>query len=309
MRPTLRQLQYIVAVADTGRFSEAAQQLFVSQPSLSAQVAEAEAHLGTMVFERNRSGVLLTPVGQEIVRRARYILRQVEEMKSVAEHGGGGLYGQIKLGVLPTIGPYLLPRVTVKLHEEFPDLRLGIRDEATVHLARRLVEGQLDTVVSTQEDHPGMIAEPLFSEHLWIAVPPEDELAQNNGAVSLEALAGRPFLTLGLGHRLTMLVQGLAHRAGAHVSADYEGTSLDAIRHMAAMGSGIAILPDLYVFCEARRDDSVVFRRIEDLDASREISLIWRENSPLDASFRALARVLREGAEAILQSASSASQS
>lgn len=300
MRPTLRQLQYIVAVADAGRFSDAAQNLFVSQPSLSAQVAEAEAHLGAAVFERGRSGVILTAVGKEVVRRARYVLRQVEDMKEMALHGRSGLYGQIKLGVLPTIGPYLLPRCTQRLHDEFPDLRLGIRDEATIHLARRLVEGQLDTVISTREDHPGCVAEPLFKEHLWIAVPPEDPLAGSQAPVSLADLADRPFLTLGLGHRLTLLVQGLAQRAGAYVSSDYEGTSLDAVRHMAAMGAGVAILPDLYVICEARRDASLAFRRIDDAGADREISLIWRENSPGHESFREFAAVLKAAADEIL---------
>ncbi len=300
MRPTLRQLQYIVAVADTGRFSDAAQKLHVSQPSLSAQVAEAEAHLGAPVFERSRAGVLVTPAGQEVVRRARYILRQVEDMKAAVEHGREGLYGRIKLGVLPTIGPYLLPRCTHYLHERFPDLRLSIRDEATVDLTKRLADGQLDTVISTREDHPGCSYEPLFTEHLWIAVPPEDELSKSRDPVSLADLAGRPFLTLGLGHRLTLMVQSLAQRADAYVSTDYEGTSLDAVRHMAAMGAGVAILPDLYVRCEAVRDENLSFRRIEDPGAHRDISLVWRENSPLESSFRALAAVLGKAAGEIL---------
>lgn len=300
MRPTLRQLQYIVAVADTGRFSDAAQKLHVSQPSLSAQVAEAEAHLGAPVFERSRAGVLVTPAGQEVVRRARYILRQVEDMKAAVEHGRDGLYGRIKLGVVPTIGPYLLPRCTHDLHERFPDLRLGIRDEPTVHLVKRLADGQLDTVISTPEDHPGCASENLFTEHLWIAVPPEDDLSEGKGPVSLTELAGHPFLTLGLGHRLTLLVQGLAQRAEAYVSTDYEGTSLDAIRHMAALGAGVAILPDLYVRCEAMRDENLVFRRIEDAGAHRDIALVWRENSPLEESFKSLAAVLRQAAQAIL---------
>ncbi|MBR9825249.1 MAG: LysR family transcriptional regulator [Alphaproteobacteria bacterium] len=300
MRPTLRQLQYIVAVADSGRFSDAAQKLHVSQPSLSAQVAEAEAHLGAPVFERSRAGVLVTPAGDEVVRRARYILRQVEDMKAAVQHGRDGLYGRIKLGVLPTIGPYLLPRCTHDLHERFPDLRLGIRDESTVNLAKHLADGQLDTVISTREDHPGCSYESLFTERLWVAVPPEDVLSERAGPVTHQELEGRPFLTLGLGHRLTLLVQGLAQRAEAYVSTDYEGTSLDAVRHMAALGAGVAILPDLYVRCEAMRDANLHFRPIDDDGANREIALVWRENSPLEESFRALASVLRSAADAIL---------
>jgi LysR family hydrogen peroxide-inducible transcriptional activator len=303
MKPTLRQLEYLVAIADSGRFSDAAKAMNVSQPSLSAQVADAEAHLGVPVFERGRAGAMLTPMGDQIVRRARYILRQVADMKAMAEHGADALYGRIRMGVIPTIGPYLLPSVTRQLHARFPDLRLGIRDEATDRLAEQLDDGRLDTVISTREDHPGMQGSVLFEERLWVAVAPDDELAQSNAPVTLNELKGLPFLTLGLGHRLTWQVRQLAVRADAYISADYEGTSLDAIRNMAALGAGVAILPELYIKTEARRDRSVALRPIGDPTARREISLIWRETSPLAENLPALAQMLGAAAGAILAKA------
>ena len=127
MRPTLRQLQYIVAVADTGRFRDAALQLGVSQPSLSEQISDAEAQLGVTLIERARTGAVLTPAGVEVVRRARIVLTQVEDLKTVARQVTGDLAGRYRLGTLPTIGPYLLPSAVRELHQLYPDLRLGVR--------------------------------------------------------------------------------------------------------------------------------------------------------------------------------------
>lgn len=300
MRPTLRQLQYLVATADTGRFSDAAKLLNVSQPSLSAQIAEAEAHLGVIVFERGRHGASLTPLGAEIIRRGRYVLRQMEDMKSIASNGRVGLYGRVRLGVLPTIGPYLLPRCTAGLHRAFPDLRLSIREESTVELQEKLIDGRMDVVISTPQDHAQTRSEHLFNESLWVAVPVDHPLADSTGPVRLDALAGQPLLSLGMGHRLAGLVAELAHQVGAYISTDYEGTSLDAIRHMSALGAGIAILPELYVACEARRDATLVYRRIAHASAQRDIALIWREASPLQDGFTDLAAALRAAATPIL---------
>ena len=300
MRPTFRQLEYLVAIDDTGRFSSAAHSMHVSQPSLSAQVAEAENHLGFKVFERGRHGAVATPLGRELLTRAREVLQSMSDIKRLAQYGRDGLVGQVRLGVLPTIGPYLLPRCTAQLHARYPQLRLSIREESSVVLNQTLSEGRMDVVISAPEDHPGCISEPLFQERLWIAVPPDDPLAGARTPVDLGQLTGRAFLTLGLGHRLNKLVAELAERSGGHLPADYEGTSLDAIRHMAALGAGLAVLPELYVRCEAERDNSLVFRRIDDPDAQRDIALIWRQGSPLSTGFSAVAGIMRDAARTAL---------
>lgn len=300
MRPTFRQLEYLVAIDETGRFSSAAHSMHVSQPSLSAQVAEAESHLGFKVFERGRNGAIATPLGRELLTRAREVLQSMSDIKRLAQYGRDGLVGQVRLGVLPTIGPYLLPRCTARLHARYPQLRLSIREESSVVLNQALSDGRMDVVISAPEDHPGCTSAALFHERLWIAVPPDDPLAQTRGPVGLAALSGRAFLTLALGHRLNRLVADLAERSGGHLPADYEGTSLDAIRHMAALGAGVAVLPELYVRCEAERDDSLVFRRIDDPGAERDIALIWRPGSPLSTGFNAVADIMREAAQAAL---------
>lgn len=301
MRPTFRQLQYLVAVADTGKFHEAAQRMNVSQPSLSAQIADAEAFLRTTLLERGRNGAFLTPKGEEIVRRARIILTQMEDLKTVALQSQHQLAGRYRLGTLPTIGPYLLPSAVRELHALYPDLRLSVREERTIDLDDKLKDGRLDMVMSTLEDHLDCESMQLFDEELFVCVAADDAFATKEGPVSLKELAGREILSLGFGHRLSVLVQNIADLAGAHVSTEYEGTSLDAIRQMAAMGAGVAILPSLYAVIEAQRDTTLVVRPIKSPHAKRVISLIWRKGSPMADSISKLGLVFRDVAADILE--------
>ena len=303
MRPTLRQMQYILAVADTGKFGDAARKLNVSQPSLSAQIAEVEHLLGTKLLERGRRGALLTQKGEEFVQRARLILRDVEDLNAAMQHDAGELSGRVRLGTIPTIGPYLLPQAVQKLHANYPSLRLAVRDEVIVQLDAGLRDGRLDTIISTGSDHQGCEATPLFTEHLWICVSDDDPLAGVDEPVRLSQLRGRTLLTLGPRQRLSIMVQILADKAQARVDTEYEGTSLDALRQMATTGTGVAILPSLYALCEARRDPSLTLRPIVGQEWQREISLIWRPQSPIAAGFQRLADVLKSTADGLLRSA------
>ncbi|MEM6900299.1 MAG: LysR substrate-binding domain-containing protein [Pseudomonadota bacterium] len=300
MRPTLRQMQYLVAIADTGRFSEAAKRLHVSQPSLSAQIADMEAGLECVLLERSRSGAFLTPIGKEVVRRARLILSEVEDMKAVTRETVLGLAGRLRLGVLPSVGPYLLPSATKKLHNQFPELRLLVSEERTVDLETHLADGAFDLIISTPEDHSAHASEPLFDENFWICAAPDHELSTSKEAVRLSSLRGEPLLSLGPGHRLSQHIAELARKAGGHVGEEYQGTSLDATRQMAVMGAGVAILPSLYVKLEAQRDKDLTVRPIKDPSAQRTISLIWRQGSPLRDKFNAIAEVLRITANDLL---------
>jgi LysR family hydrogen peroxide-inducible transcriptional activator len=294
-------MQYLIAVADTGKFGDAARAVNVSQPSLSAQIAEMEASLGVQLIERSRRGAMLTGAGEELVRRARKILREVEDLKAVARFGRRELSGRLRLGVLPTIGPYLLPLATRDLHTRFPDLRLSVREERTVDLDEHLQKGEFDTIISSPIDHENVHHEPLFSERLYVCAPAEDPLARGEGPVRLKDLKGRALLTLGQGHRLNAIIRELAAASGAEVSSEYEGTSLDAIRLMAEMGAGVAILPSLYALSEARLDRGLNARLIDHPLARREISLIWRDTSPLEASLKELAAPLRSAAAKLLR--------
>ncbi|HMA14544.1 MAG: LysR family transcriptional regulator [Bacteroidota bacterium] len=302
MRPTLRQLQYLVAVAETGNFGEAAKRVNVSQPTLSAQIADMEAELSTVLVERGRHGALLTRKGEEAAHRARLILRDMDDLKAAVLSASDHLAGRLRLGVLPTIGPYLLPPAARRLHVAYPRLRFSVREERGTDLEAHLQEGQFDTVISTADDHRHCRSSLLFEDHLWICMAPDDRLARRSGPLELKDLKGRELLSLGYWHwqSLDLKVQALAEASGAHVSTEYEGTTLDAIRQMAETGAGLAILPSLYAVTEVRRDPQMIIRRINDPLATRQISLIWRDTSPLDRSLNTLAEILREVAGELL---------
>lgn len=300
VRPTIRQLEYIVTVADVGRIGAAAAKLHVSQPSLSAQLAEVEADLGVTLFNRDRRGATPTDEGREIVRRARLILRDMADLRAAAS-GVGAFQGRLRLGVLPSISPYLLPNVVKRLHSDYQDLRLVVREESTRDLDEGLRSGRLDLIISTPEDHASGLATHLFRERLWIAVALDDPLAKTATPISLAELTGRTFLTLGPQHRLSHIVAGLAGQVGGYLSDEYEGTSLDAIRAMAAAGVGVAILPEIYTKTEAQRGTDVQLRRINVARAQRDIALVEPHRSTPSTNSAALAHVLSDEAKKLLR--------
>ncbi|MCT4558940.1 MAG: hydrogen peroxide-inducible genes activator [Pelagimonas sp.] len=301
MRPTLRQLEYIVAVAETGQVSLAAARLHVSQPSLSAQLSEVENDLGVALFQRGRAGATITPAGEEVVRRARQILRDLQDLRACVR-SDEIFHGRLRLGVLPSVGPYLLPGVVQRLHRDHPSLRLIVREENTPELDEGLRSGRLDMIISTPEAHPGAQIAPLFTEGLWAAVAMDHPLAQ--GPVRLADLAGQTLLTLGAGHRLSNAVAGLAARVGGQVSDEYEGTSLDAIRLMAASGAGIAILPSIYAVTEARRRDiggaDIRLHPLDDPAAQRKIALMQPQRPDPRPGSDLLIEILRSEAARLM---------
>ncbi len=300
MKPTLRQMEYIVTVAETGRFGVAASKLNVSQPSLSAQIADTEAFLGVRIFNRGRTGATQTKEGEDIVRRARLILRDVEDLR-VSVRDKDVLAGRLRLGVLSSVGPYLLPSVVSDIHKNHPTLRLVVREENTQELEEGLKSGRLDMVISSPEDHPGTLQIPLFQERLWAAFAVDDPLAENTGPIALKKLAGQTLLTLGRAYRLSNLVSSLAAKCGGYVSDEYEGTSLDAIRLMAATGAGVAILPQLYAQTEALRGRDIVLREIIDTSAARQIALIMPSSETVDSGGQILADTLKKYALRIMK--------
>ena len=303
MKPTLRQLQYLVAISEAGTFSGAARLTNVSQPSLSNQISDMEGVLGIKLIERGRGGAPLTPVGDELVARARIILRDMESFKTLAREAGESFAGKIRLGTLPSVGPYLLPLALRRLHRKYPELRVFVREERTLDLQEDLRTGKLDLIISTPEDHLDMRGIPLFEENLYVAVAPDDPLASEGegGPIEVGSLRGRQLLSLGHGHKLAVIVQRLADVSQATVSTEYEGTSLDAIRQMAAMGGMVAVLPSLYTYSEAREDPGIVVRRLVHPLARRDISLLWRPTSPLSTKFEAIGAALKTASDDLLK--------
>ncbi len=289
MRPTLRQIEYFVAVADNKAFGAAAHALAVSQPGLSKQIATMEDELGGPLFERTSRRVVLTPLGRTLLDRARRILQEVAEFRAVAR-GSLGVFGdRLSIGVLPSVGAYFMPIANRRLHSVYPDLRLQVQEGATSTLLELLREGVLDTVIATPTRDPAFDSIPLFTETLWVCAASEDPLSNTNEPVSLTDLSDKPLISLGPDFTLTRIVEGLAEKAGTFVSRDYRGSSLDAVRQMAVMGAGVAVLPSLYALAEAVRDPDFVVRRIDHPDAVHDIALHWRQGSPAQDDFKRLA--------------------
>jgi LysR family hydrogen peroxide-inducible transcriptional activator len=291
-RLTARQLSYFVALAETGGFTRAAERMGVSQPSLSQQIRALEDVIGGTVVERGGASIL-TPLGREVLDRARRILIGIADLEKVRTVVDGGLVGTIRLGVSPTLGPYILPSLVARLHREHPTLRVHIREGLPDALALGLGHGDHDLILA-QLPVPGagFHCERLFREPLHLAMA-NDHPLHRKATITQADLAGQPLLTLLPGYRLAEQAAAIAAETGAILQRDYEGTSLDAVRQMAGMGVGLTLLPDLYVRQEVREDDDVVVRPFEGGRYYREIGLLWRIGAGRAHAFQLLANYLR----------------
>lgn len=292
MYPTLRQLRYLVALAERGSFTDGARAMGVSQPSFSQQIQLIEQRLGGRVVERGGKSIL-TPLGREAVAGARRVLAEVEAFEALADRRSDTLSGTIRLGVSPTLGPYLLPQIVAQLHSESPTLRLHVREGMPNALVEGLADGTHDVILVQLPVEDGRFhVERLFREPLYVAMAADDPLGIFD-EIAPGDLAGRGLLTLQPQYRMSDQVGLLAEQAGARVLRDYEGTSLDAIRQMAGMGMGVALLPRLYVRQEVRDGDDVIVRPFAGGRQYREIGLVWRIGAGRAAGFLALAEMLR----------------
>lgn len=299
--PTLRQLEYLIAVADTLHFRRAAERVNTTQPTLSEQLKTLEDRLGAQLVERNRSRVVLTPVGSEVVLIARRMLRDAHEIRSIAQRHGGTLAGVIRIGMSPTVGAYMLSRIIPELHERYPQLKLHVRDHLPKGLVRGLDEGTFDLVIMPLPIRGADFeVETLFREPLHVAVAKDHPLARKR-SLSRQDLAGAEVLTLGEGYHLHDIVTQLCTDLGARVRYDYEGTSLDTLREMVATGLGISFLPGLYVRTVVSRDPSVTALPLHGVNAYRTIGMAWRKSCARQSSFHQIADLARSVIEAELK--------
>lgn len=291
--PTLRQLEYLVAIADTRHFRRAAERVNTTQPTLSEQLKALEDRLGAQLVERSRSRVILTGLGEQVVEIARRMLAGAAEIRAVAALGGEELSGLVKLGLPPTIGPYLLPRVVPELLERHPDLKLYVREELPAALPAALIEGHYDVVITPLPvDATELDCEVIFSEPLYLAVSAAHPLAKRD-RVKAADLAGEDVLALGPGHQLHSLVKALCAETGARLRLDYEGTSLDTLREMTATGLGVTFLPGLYVQSAVERDPTLRIMTLAGRPLYRTVGMFWRKAAPRRENFRRLAEICR----------------
>lgn len=292
LRPTLRQIEYFIAIAETGSFSQAAFALGVSQPALSAQFSDMEMSLEVKLLERRSRGVILTEAGRIALSHARQILAETRALKTAMRAHSSPFSGKLNVGVLASIGAYFLPEVARQLHARYPALRLYITENHTIGLETALISGELDVIISAWRDHSDLEHVHLFDETLYICSALDDDVMAESTPVRIEDLKSRALINLGDGFGLSQTIEELAERAGGHVSLDYRGVSLDAARQMSIMGSGIAVLPSLYALTEARRDPDFVVRLIDHPMAINSVNLVWRKTNPMRDAFFALAEEL-----------------
>ena len=291
--PTLQQFRYLVAVADALHFRRAADAVHVTQPTLSAQLKELEGKLGVQLVERSRSGVTLTPIGLEVAARARAVLRDVADIATLARSGADPLSATMRVGVVGSLGSYFLPLVIPALHAAHPRLRFYVREGTAADLLGRLRDGGLDVLFfPLPVEAPDLAAAPLFHEPLLLVMPADHPLAAQ-GRVARDALRGETLTTLEAGHRLHDTVAALAAETGAHLSLDWEGTSLDTLRQMVATGLGLSVLPALYVRSEVAREALVVARPLSEPQPGRDIGMVWRRRAAQAPAFETVAALIR----------------
>ena len=245
---------------------------------MSGQLQELEERLGVQLVERSRRAqVVLTPVGQTIAERARIVLRDVQDIIDLGKHGQQWLDGTIKLGALPTLGPYLLPHVLPELHQSHPSLKLYVREGMPMPLVRSLEDGDLDLLLFPMPIREADLdSARLFREQLWVVLPRDHPLASRD-QIERSDLDGETVLALEPGHRFYQQVADLCNEFGARLSHDFEGTSLDTIRLMVGMGMGMSFMPTVYVLSEVFKDQQVVARPMRDHPC-----LLYTSPSPRD---------------------------
>ncbi len=293
MLPTLRQLQYLKLLAEHGSFSRAAEAAHVTQPTLSAGIQELEKALGAPVVDRSRSGVILTPVGREAVRGAADILTRAEDLVQAARRAGRPLTGRFRLGVIPTVAPFLLPAALPALRRAFPELKLYLREDLTARLIAALKSGALDAaLIALPYDTTGLDHAEVGEDRLLAAAPANHAFAQSE-AVDPEELNRPDLILLEDGHCLRDQALGACRLEAPRGEDAYAATSLHTLVQMVGSGLGVSLIPQMAV--QAGLTDSVplVLRPIAGAGARRDIVVAWRAGSSRAAEGRLLAEALK----------------
>jgi LysR family hydrogen peroxide-inducible transcriptional activator len=285
---SLKQLRYFLVAARHKSLRQAALELGITQPSLSAQLKALEESLEVELFERSRGGVALTPIGRNMLTEAKLAVNAAEAIQEAAQLASHGPSGTFRLGVAPSLGPYSLPWILPSVRDEYRGVKLFVREAVTTLLVEGLKAGNHDLIFTpTPVDDPALTVMPLFREQVFLVVYKGHPLA-NRGSIKPSELAGLDILTIETQHHFFKQVEELCKRFNARLLRDFEGTSLDAIRQMVYMEMGVAFLPGLYVRSEIRDRDELKILTIEGEQIYRVHALAWRNTSPLRTFFRNL---------------------
>ena len=299
---SLKQLQYFAAVSEYGSFRQAAFRLGITQPTLSNQIAIMEKALKIHLFERTRKGINVTPQGRELLLSARRVLEEAQGFISQSAILSGGGIGTFRLGVTPTLGPYLLPHILTPIHNKYSDLKLYVRENAPSELETGLINGQHDLILTTLSIMSSeLVVAPLFREPIKLALARDHRLADRL-TINREDLLGEPVLTISEHHLFHRQITELCEQVGAHVLRDYEGTSLDTLRQMVVMGMGVAFLPALYAKSEIRNEEELRVADVAGINVVRNHALVWRNTSPASSFYRQLSEEIKSMIETNLAS-------
>jgi len=290
----LKHIRYFIAVADHGSFRQAAFKLNITQPTLSTQITNFEQTLGLQLLERSRRGTHITPAGREVLTSARRVLEEVQGLIERTETVTRKGFGTHRLGVTPTLGPYLLPHVLPSIHRKYQNLKMYVNEEAPSDLELKLVDGQYDLILSTLPIMSGELAViPLCREPLKLIISKEHKLAAKSRINRMDLLE-EPILTISEHHLFHRQITELCERVGAQVRRDFEGSSLDTLRQMVVMGMGSAFLPALYVKSEIRDEEELRVASVQGVTVMRSHALAWRHSSPSKNFYRQLAVEIRD---------------
>jgi LysR family transcriptional regulator, hydrogen peroxide-inducible genes activator len=294
--PTLKQLQYLVALRDHGHFGRAAEACFVTQSTLSAGIKELETLIGVTLVERTRRVVRFTPLGTRVAHKARRILREAEDLTDMVRAAGKPLAGELRMGVIPTIAPFLLPRLLPRLRRQWPDLRLFLREETSQAACDSLQRGQLDCVLLALPFACGEVdSAHLFEDRLMVALPPgtADSMPDEVPAAAIDE---DKLLLLEDGHCLKDHALSACNRPELRAGAAILGTSLHTLVQMVDNGLGLTLVPAMAVEAGILEGTNVVARPLDAEHPSRRIALVWRKGSPREKEFRLLAGALKAAA-------------
>lgn len=290
--PTLKQLQYLVALRDHGHFGRAAEACFVTQSTLSAGLRELESLIGITLVERTRRVVRFTPLGLRIADKAQRVLREAEELSDMARAAGKPLSGELRMGVIPTIAPFFLPRILPRIRADWPDLKLYLREETTHAACDSLHRGHVDCVLLALPYQCGDVDHAdLFDDRLFVAFPagqPHDPPL----TIRPDAIDESRLLLLEDGHCLKDHALAACNRPELRAEAAMLGTSLHTLVQMVDNGLGVTLLPEMAINAGILDNTSVVARPLDAAHPSRRIALAWRKGSPRDKEFRLLADAL-----------------
>ena len=296
MSPSIKQLRYLCAVAEYRHFSKAAEACHVTQSTLSAAVQELESQLGVTLFERNKKSVLITPLGEKMLVLARKVLGDVEDFVSLARSHGDPLSSEIRLGVIPTIGPFLLPAMLTDLRKHYPKLSLFLREDLSATLISLLQEGALDVIVlAFPYPCDDLDTVTLFEDEFLLCLPPGHKM-EALAQVRQRQLKGENLLLLEEGHCLRDHALEACSLEKGDTNIVYQGTSLHTLVQMVANGLGMTLLPAMSVDADVLGETHLTLKHFSNENVSRQIGMAWRKTDPRKPEYELLAEYVRQQA-------------